>query len=264
MENIKCPNCGTEIPIEDAISSRAKERARQEYAQKLEEQRAKIQTEESEKIAERIELLNKEVVEQKKENSELKKKELDLLEKEKDLKEKQEELDLNIRRTLLEKEDEIKQKAIVKEAEKHELVIKEYDKKLEDQKKLIEEMKRKSEQGSMQMQGEVQELALEDMLTNQFPYDDIQPVPKGVKGADVLQVVKNEYQQECGYIVYESKRTKSFSDGWIGKLKDDTREVGASISVIVTEALPKDMLRFGIKDGVWICSFQEVQSLALV
>jgi hypothetical protein len=125
-------------------------------------------------------------------------------------------------------------------------------------------MKRKSEQGSMQMQGEVQELALEEALTNLFPFDDIQPVPKGIKAADVIQNVRNEFQKVCGSIVYESKRTKAFSDSWIEKLKDDIIDTGANISVIVTESLQKDMTRFGMKEGVWICTFQEIQCVAFV
>ena len=125
-------------------------------------------------------------------------------------------------------------------------------------------MKRKSEQGSMQTQGEVLELALEDLLTSLFPVDKIDEVPKGIKGADVIHTVINALQQECGKIIYESKRTKAFSEGWIDKLKDDQRTQQADIAVIVTETMPKDMDRFNQKDGVWICNFQEIKSLAYV
>ena len=230
----------------------------------METLKIQFEKEATEKIAEEMKSLREENETRKEEIRELKKQEVELLRKESKLKEKEEQLDLHVQKTLFEREDEIKQKVIAQEEEKHELKIKEYEKKFDDQKKLIEEMKRKSEQGSMQMQGEVQELALEEILTSQFPFDDIQPVPKGVKGADVVQRVFNEFQQECGCIVYESKRTKTFSDSWIEKLKDDVREIGASVSVIVTETLPKDMRRFGMKDGIWICTFEEVPSVSLI
>jgi hypothetical protein len=138
------------------------------------------------------------------------------------------------------------------------------EKQLDDQKKLAEEMRRKAEQGSMQLQGEVQELALEEMLRSTFPFDIVSEVGKGVRGADCIQTVRNNFGQECGKIIYESKRTTSFSNDWIEKLKTDMRSNGAEIAVIVTKAMPRDMDCFGIKDGVWICSFGEVKALAAV
>jgi hypothetical protein len=125
-------------------------------------------------------------------------------------------------------------------------------------------MKRKAEQGSMQLQGEVQELALEELLRNSFPFDEISEVGKGVRGADCIQTVRNNFGQECGRIIYESKRTRDFSPDWIEKLKADMRSQGAAIAVIVTQAMPKDMNGFGERNGVWICSFTEVKALAYV
>jgi hypothetical protein len=133
------------------------------------------------------------------------------------------------------------------------------EEKLEVQRKLAEEMKRKAEQGSMQSQGEVQELLLEEMLRTAFPFDVIVEVGKGVRGADCIQVVRNNFGQECGKIIFESKRTKDFANDWIEKLKADMRSQGADVAVIVTQALPKEMDRFGEKDGVWICTFIEVK-----
>ncbi len=125
-------------------------------------------------------------------------------------------------------------------------------------------MKRKSEQGSMQLQGEVQELALEQLLKYSFPFDLVNEVGKGVKGADCIQTVRNNYGQECGKIIFESKRTKDFSEDWIEKLKADMRVLGADVAVIVTQAMPKDMNCFGEKNGIWICSFSEVKALVYV
>jgi len=144
------------------------------------------------------------------------------------------------------------------------LKIRELEKQLDDQKKLAEEMKRKAEQGSMQLQGEVQELALEESLKNLFPIDLITEVGKGIKGADVVQIVRNNVGNDCGKILYESKRTKSFSNDWINKLKADAVISKADICIIVTETLPEDIDRIGQKEGVWICSFNDFKGLILV
>jgi hypothetical protein len=151
----------------------------------------------------------------------------------------------------------------MKETE-HQLRIKEFEKQLDDQKKLVDEMRRKAEQGSMQLQGEVQELILEEVLRVTFPFDQIGEVGKGVRGADCIQVVRNKFGQDCGKIIYESKRTKDFSNDWIDKLKKDMRKEGVDVAVIVTQTYPKGMTCFGERDGVWICSFEEVKAVAYV
>ncbi|MCL2094163.1 MAG: DUF2130 domain-containing protein [Treponema sp.] len=154
---------------------------------------------------------------------------------------------------------------IKKEAlEEHALKLNEMQKKLDDQTALAEEMKRKAEQGSMQLQGEVQELAIEDILKDTFRFDVIEGVSKGVSGADVIQRVRNSSGQDSGVIVYESKRTKAFGRDWISKLKEDGARVHADICVLVSEALPEDIEKIGQKEGVWICSFAEFKGLALV
>ncbi|HDY75754.1 MAG TPA: DUF2130 domain-containing protein, partial [Candidatus Marinimicrobia bacterium] len=134
----------------------------------------------------------------------------------------------------------------------------------EDQKKLTEEMKRKQEQGSMQMQGEVQELAIEEWLATQFPLDVIEEIKKGARGADCIQTVHTRNRQNCGTIYYESKRTKDFQPGWIEKFKNDIRDKGADIGVLVTEAMPSDMDRMGMREGIWICSYEEFKGLCVV
>jgi hypothetical protein len=195
--------------------------------------------------------------------------ELEFLKKEKDLNTKEAELELSVQRLLTEERtrltEEIRhlenQKSAAKETE-FQLRLKELEKQLEDQRKLADEMRRKAEQGSMQLQGEVQELALEELLRAAFPFDTISEVGKGVKGADCIQTVRNNYGQECGMIIYESKRTQTFSPDWIEKLKTDMRSQGAAIAVIVTQTMPKDMDRFGERNGVYICSFSEINALA--
>ncbi len=148
--------------------------------------------------------------------------------------------------------------------EENAMRMKEYEKQLEDQKKLIEEMKRKAEQGSMQLQGEVQELALEELLRTAFPYDSVKEVGKGMRGADCILTVRNAFGQECGCIIFESKRTQAFGGDWIEKLKADMMGCKAEIAVIVSQAFPKDMDRFGERQGVYVCSFAEVKSLVSV
>lgn len=157
-----------------------------------------------------------------------------------------------------------KEKIRKQEEDKNELRFKELQKQLEDQRKLTEEMKRKQEQGSMQLQGEVQELAIEEWLATQFPLDTIEEIKKGARGGDCIQTVNTRTLQNCGTIYYESKRTKDFQPTWIEKFKADIREKGANIGVLVTEVMPSDMQRMGLKDGIWICNYEEFKGLCSV
>jgi hypothetical protein len=198
-------------------------------------------------------------------------KEVAFLQKEQDLKTKEAELEVTLQRQLIEERGKLQEQLAKEEAEKNNLKeqqfamrTKELEKQIEDQKKLVEEMRRKQEQGSMQLQGEVQELMLEELLQTTFPFDKIEEVGKGVRGADCIQVVRNQFGNESGKIIYESKRTKDFANEWIEKLKSDMRTLGADVAIIVTQTLPKDMDRFGEKDGVYICTFTEVRSVALL
>ncbi|TKC07710.1 DUF2130 domain-containing protein [Pedobacter frigoris] len=198
-------------------------------------------------------------------------KELDFLKKEQAMKDKEAELELQLQRKLQEQRAEMTEQIRKQEAEKnnikdteHQLRVKELEKQLDDQKKLAEEMKRKAEQGSMQLQGEVQELILEELLRNAFPFDLITEVGKGVRGADCVHHIRNQFGQDCGKIIYESKRTKDFSMEWIEKLKKDMRSMGVDVAVIVTQCYPKGMDCFGERDGVWICSFDEVKAVSYI
>ena len=198
-------------------------------------------------------------------------KEIEFLQKEQALKTKEEELQLSLQRQLVQEREKIKEQFQKEEVDKIQLKEQEFqlrtrelEKQIEDQKKLVDEMKRKAEQGSMQLQGEVQELLLEELLQTTFPFDNIAPVGKGVRGADCIQTVRNQLGTEVGKIIFESKRTKDFTNDWIEKLKTDMRNLGADVAVIVTQALPKDMDRFGEKEGVYICTFSEVRSVVLL
>ncbi|MFT6845759.1 MAG: hypothetical protein ACJAUV_001957 [Flavobacteriales bacterium] len=301
---IKCPNCGHSFDVEEALSGKLEAHFKAEYEKKIAEQavrfndervrleeekkrfeklkenenelfqdklqkkidseKLKIQAKVQESVEQQLKMLTDENEQRKQENKLLKIKELELLQKEAQLKEKQEDFKLSLEKEMISKQQEIETKARAKERESFELEKIKLLKQIDDNKKLAEEMKRKAEQGSMQMQGEVQELALEELLRSSYPFDDIKEVPKGVSGADCIQTVVNATQQACGSIVYESKRTKNFANDWIEKLKQDQIKCKADVAVIVTETLPSDMDRFGEKNGVWICGFHEVKSLSLV
>ena len=196
-------------------------------------------------------------------------KEAEYLTKERELKNREEELEIAVQKKLNDEREKLsfevrkneEQRMLQLQAD-FQLKLAEKDKQLEDQRKLAEQMKQKAEQVSMQLQGEVQELLLEDLLRSTFPFDKIEEVGKGVKGADCIQIIHNRLGVAAGKIIYESKRTKDFSNDWIEKLKMDMRNLGADIAVIVTQALPKDLERFGEKDGVYICTFSEIKSVA--
>ncbi|HEV3326328.1 MAG TPA: DUF2130 domain-containing protein [Puia sp.] len=256
------------------------------FAGKLEEERRRIQTATEQSLRKSItgdfEHKLRLLEDAHKDNEEKlrasRQRELEFLKKEQELQTKEAELELSVQRLLQEERgklsEEIRQlegqKIAARETE-FQLRLKELEKQLDDQKKLAaemerraEEMKRKAEQGSMQLQGEAQELALEELLRATFPFDSIGEVGKGVRGADCIQTVRNTLGQECGKIIYESKRTQSFSPDWVEKLKADMRNQGALVAVIVTQTMPKDMESFGEKNGVWICSFAEVRALSYV
>ena len=287
---IKCPQCGNEFEpnesirqeIERELNQKAAEwqkKKNEEFQLKIDEERKRLQQSLEENIRKNIsneyENQLKLLEQNNKENEEklkaARQQQIEYLKKERELKTKEEELELSVQKKLQAEREKLsgeirkleEQRIAAKETE-FQLRMKEMEEKLEAQKKLAEEMQRKAEQGSMQLQGEVQEQALEEMLQSGFPFDMITEVGKGVRGADCIQTVRNNFGQECGKIIYESKRTNAFTNDWIEKLKADMRSQNAEIAVIVTKTMPRDMDCFGIKDGVWICDFSEVKALASV
>jgi len=196
------------------------------------------------------------------------KNELEYLKKEQDLLRKEEELQITMQKELLRERAVLSEQIRKDEQTKteiretsYQLKLRELEKQLDDQKKLAEEMKRRAEQGSMQLQGEAQELLLEEILRQSFPHDEITEVGKGVEGADCILVVRNKQGREYGRIIFESKRAKGWNNVWVEKLRNDMRRKQADLAVLVTQVFPKNMDCFGEKDGVWICSFREVIGL---
>jgi hypothetical protein len=285
--DIKCPNCGHQFEPNEAIREEVEKELRSKAAEwqkkkndefqvKLDDERKRLQQTLEENIRKNIaadfdtklKLLEQNNRDNEEKLKEARKKELDFLRKEQELKNREEEIEINIQKQLQKEREKLsedirkieEQRTAGKETE-YQMRQKELEKQLDDQKKLVDEMRRRAEQGSSQLQGEVQELALEELLRNAFPFDMISEVPKGVRGADCIQTVRNEFGQECGKIIYESKRTENFGGDWIEKLKTDMRSLGADIAVIVTKTMPKGMDRFGQKDGVWVCSFTEIKGV---
>ena len=189
--------------------------------------------------------------------------ELEARKRARELDEKAKNLDLEAARKLDAERQRIQEEASKRVEERYQLKLAEKEKQIQDAKKANDELNRKLEQGSQQAQGEVLELQLEELLRGTFPLDQIEAVPKGRNGADIIQKVFTRSGQHCGTIVWESKRTKSWSDLWVQKLKDDQRQLKAEIAVIVSEALPRECANFGPVSGIWVSSPQCAISLGM-
>ena len=265
------------LEAEQLLFEEKKKKENEIFAQKIQQEKIKLETEIQEQLRKsisadfenRLKLLQQNNAEAEEKLKEARKKELDFLQKEQQLKNKEAELEITLQKKLQEERTIITEQVRNNEAEKnsqketgYQLKLKEMQIQLDEQKKLAEEMKRRAEQGSMQRQGEGQELLLEEIIKEYFPFDLVEEVGKGVEGADCIQIVRNNLGRECGKIIYESKRTKTWNNNWIDKLKTDMRSRSADVAILVTQVFPKDMERFGEKDGIWVCTFAEVQSVA--
>ncbi|GMO32357.1 MAG: DUF2130 domain-containing protein [Termitinemataceae bacterium] len=275
IERIKCPKCGAEIDVNAALFHEFEGKMEANYTDRLKTEREKIRQEVSKESEGALKTLQESLKEKSAQVSELNKTKAEIARLELEKNELQDKInaekDAELAVKLKAQKEEQKaflkteQERIKKEAdEENQQKMAELQKQLDDQKALATEMKRKAEQGSMQLQGEVQELAIENILKDTFRYDEILEVPKGVKGADVIQKVKNNLGAEVGIIVYESKRTKNFGKDWISKLKSDGDLVKADICVLITEVLPEGIERVGQIDGVWVCTFNEFKGVALL
>jgi hypothetical protein len=240
------------------------ERLEKQLAEQKKDMELKLKAKFNQENAEQFAEMQKELVEKSEQLKELHRSKVEIERLKREKEEAKEVADLAAEKRLNAVLSIEKEKISKAEAEKNELRIKEMQKKLEDQMKLTEEMQRKHAQGSMQLQGEVQELAIEEWLATHFPLDTIDEIKKGARGGDCIQIVNTRTRQNCGSIYYESKRTKDFQPSWIEKFKADMRDKGADVGVLVTEAMPSDMDRMGIRDGVWVCSYEEFKGLCSV
>ena len=247
----------------EAGLQRAKETLDEQVNQKLQQERARIAAEEQKKaklalgndLEERVKEITElqEVLRQRDTKlAEAQKAQVEILRRERELKDARREMELTIEKRVQDNLAEARDKARKEAEEELKLKVMEKEQTISSMQRQIEELKRKAEQGSQQLQGEVQELELEEMLSSKFPRDTILPVPKGEFGGDVLHRVVGPLGQTCGTILWESKRTKNWSDGWLPKLREDQRAAKAEIAVIVSQVLPKEVETFGMVDQVWV------------
>ncbi len=273
INTITCTKCGNIIEISQAFQHQIEERVLREqrelHQKELDSQKLEIEEKTKQKISQQLQLQIKdaenEKEELKKQNKLLQDQLLEMNRLLRDLKSKDDQRQLEMEKKLSAASEKIKEDMGKQYSSEYRLKELEKDKKISDMEKLVEELKRKAQQGSMQTQGEVMELDLEQSLRDAFPTDEITPVEKGITGADIRQIVKSPRGTVCGTILWESKRTKVWSDEWIGKLKNDLRAEKANIPVIITLAMPKDIKEgFGLKDGVWVTTLQLILPLALL
>lgn len=300
-QKIKCPKCGNNIDINDALYSQMEkdfmeknkaelEKIKQEFAQKeerLKEEKEKIKEKAEEDFRKRMQEYRKEAEREIKNEIE-NEMQAKMKKMKEDLKEKNEELkkyyEIEAENEKLKREKElisIKAKAEMEKqlteklsAEKEKikeeifteatLKSKEKDKKIEELTKQIEELSKKAAQGSVQLQGEAQEMAIEEVLKEEYRFDIIEPVKTGTKGADIIHKVKNEKGNVAGIIYYESKRTKDYESSWIDKLKEDGRKINADILVLVTQAFPKDKEKIFFENGVLVCRFADLKWVSML
>jgi len=289
---ITCPNCGQEFELSDALTGRIREhlkvellrevsrreaelkkrnaalkaqeaqisRSREEIdaqiESRLKERLAEAETKAAKKLedqyAAQLEDLQQNLAEKDAAIKSFREQELELRKRQRKLEEDREAFELQAARKLDEERDRIRTQALSKVAEEHRLKDLEKDKMINDLRASLEDMKRRAEQGSMETQGEVLEQDFEAQLKGFFVHDDIQPVPKGIRGADLVQTVCTPMGAACGVLLWETKNTKAWSAGWIPKLKDDMIEVRASIAILVSVVLPQGISRFGQVEGVWV------------
>ena len=301
-DTITCPNCKAEIPLSDAVSHALREGIEKEFAEKrralegqvakqrdeLEKQksameqakreleaqvqqrlgaeREKLKTALKQEVSEAAGVEMKDLkaqLEEKKRSLEAAQKmELDLRRQQRELEERAKAQELEVERKLSTERAKIQEETRRLASEEQQLRLADRDKLINDLKNQIETLKQKAEQGSQQSQGEVQEMQLEELLRQTFPYDEFLPVPTGTRGADLLQRVRNGSGQPCGTIIWESKRTKLWSRGWLDKLKEDQRAQGVELAILVSQALPEGLTHFSMLEGVWVCGYTLALPLA--
>lgn len=291
---IKCPTCGTNIPLTETLSNQLREKYAREMDEKLkaketdfaarelklsddsqklaelqqgiERQVAEKVLAESNKVKKQARLdaekaidlelkdIKEQVAEKDRKLADAQRQEIEYRKQVRALEEQKRSIELEVLRRVDSESEKIRKQTLALSDEQHRLKDLEKEKQIQDMKTLIEELKRKSLQGSMQTQGEVLELDLEQILKTAYPLDAITPVSKGVRGADILQKVLTTSGTSAGTIIWETKRTKAWSDGWLRKVKDDQREAKAELAVLVSEALPEGIQSFAQLDGVWVVS----------
>ena len=293
----QCPNCGTEINVNELLYHDLEKQAQQKYQTQLAKEQSKLEQQQRDLIEQQKTIqqtIKTQLAESlTTEKAKLKKQvEKDQAER---IKAMQTELDENTKKVVafnkakseierlkrekkslrteieLESQKQLTEELATQSAKIQQQLSNQVDFKIAEKEHVINQLKQKlteaqrqAEQGSTQLQGEVQELAIEQWLVSHFPLDKIEEIKKGATGADCIQIINTQFSQNCGSIYYESKRTKSFQPSWIEKFKNDIQEKGASVGVLVTQSMPDGMKSLGQKDGIWICTFDEFKNLSQV
>lgn len=291
---INCPHCQKQISVDEVLKHQIEASMKLEYEQKSKAEADEIRRKAKEwqekkekefeeeqkanqgKLEERIKkqlleqseqeqkLLKEEVEDAKIRNKKLTDQLADMMREIRKIREEKDNASLEMEKKLIEAQEQIRLKAEKEVMEKTHLDIKAKDEVIESLKRSLEDAQRKASQGSQQLQGEVQELELEELLRREFPFDEITPVPKGVTGADTMQKVRDQNGRICGVIIWESKRTKSWEEGWVIKLKSDMRAAKSDLAILISNHLPKDINNFGPKDGIYVTNYENFLAIAKV
>jgi hypothetical protein len=248
--------------MQEEVSRTVEDRLREEKKKIEKEQADKARREAKAEQAEELAALQAQLSDKSGKLQDMKKLELQLRKEKDELETQKNDMELEVARKISEERNKIRSEAKEQAQQEHMLALADKEKKLTDMAKQIDELKKKSEQGSQQSQGEVLELILQDSLTTAFVTDEILEVPKGINGADCVQKVHSPSGLSAGTILWESKRTKSWNNEWITKLKEDQRIAGADLAVIVSLSLPNDLTTFALIDGVWVVSIPLAVQLA--
>jgi hypothetical protein len=257
--SITCPSCGKKIPLTRALRTEIEASVKEDYDRRLndEVERARKQAgkDAEKKSVQELAALREELDTQTKDLERARQTELALRRRERELERKQQDLELTVARKVDDERNRVVKETEVRLAEQQRLKDAEKERQLGDLRRQIEDLKRKADQGSQQLQGEAGEDELESILRATFPCDDIAPVPQGIRGADLHQIVVDARASRCGAILWECKNAKNWSDGWIAKLKDDQRTLRADVAILVTASLPKGCTHFSVVEGVVVTNF---------
>ena len=266
---VTCPKCGASIQITEALGAEVERRIRSECMQEFSvQQRAEREeferrlqiTKDSAAALERetqameMEDLRQRLTLKEQQVEALRETELNLRQRERELADRTKALEVETARRLQEESTKVEAAVSQRLAEQHRLADLAKDKQLADLRQQLEEATRRANQGSQQTQGEALEVNLEEGLRHAFPEDQIEAVQVGHRGGDILHGVRDARGAGIGKILWETKNTKLFSETWLVKLREDQRECGAVVAVVVTKAMPEDVTHFGWRDGIWICS----------
>lgn len=255
---ITCPNCGTDIPLSEALQEqfRHENEARLKALAGQAEQRARADF-----VLEK-QLLEGQLAEERRKRELAQMAELALRKEKSALDDRARELDLEVARRVDSEKQRWEEATRNRFAEQQELKLKEKDKLIADLRSALDDAKRKSEQGSQERQGEVLEIDVAAELARRFPHDLIAPVRKGMRGADIVHEVRDQARL-CGTIVWETKNARHWQPGWLDKVKEDQRAIGANLAVIISTALPDGIAEFGRIDGVWVAGLRAWPALAV-